>query len=254
MATNIARIRGRKTALHLALYVIVLVSAYTLGFYSLNFLIEIAKTLDPKAEFPSPAKRSSLPDRWESYTVDQMYEHYGCKAQQSAVKEPIPSLAQWLFLRKQYKEYVDDTIVFDDPVSPTLGYSFDESHNPPPFYAKVDPGRGRGLYASRDIKKFEVVHHWSGHDVIFPDAYAFRQFVFSLPKSMACSVVDWAWSRKMNDKGKDMICLSINIASLMNAGDQNQVNVGITTSTSDAFYATRDIKKDEEILTRFIRT
>ncbi|KAK1734293.1 hypothetical protein QTG54_015060 [Skeletonema marinoi] len=260
MATNgIRRRTGRKAALHLAMYVLCLLSAYGLGFYSRDFLLEFAKALDPTVEFKllqTKKSSSSMQERWESYSFDQIYDHYECKAQAEDKSKPIPSLAQWLFLRKQYKEFVDDTISFDDPIPPTMGYSYDESHNTPPFYAKLDPERGRGLYASRNIKRLEVVHHWSGHDVTFPDAYAFRQFVYSLPKRMACDVVDWAWSRKISgDNGPEVICLSINIASLMNSGDgPGEVNVSINSSTSDSFFATRDIGKDEEILTHFVRT
>ena len=253
MATRIRR-TGAKKALHLALYVICLLSAYSLGLYSRYFLQEVSRALNPTAEFSPPTKRGSLPDQWESFSFDQIYEHYECTKRVEDKLKPVPSLAQWLFLRKQYKEFVDDTVLFDDPVPPTLGYSFDESHSIPPFYAKLDPVRGRGLYASRDIQKFELVHHWSGHDVTFPDAYTFRQFVFSLPKHMACDVVDWAWSRKIHENGPEAICLSINIASLMNAGEQGDVNVSINSSSSDSFYATRYIRKDEEILTHFVRT
>ena len=259
---------GRKAALHLAMYVLCLLSAYGLGFYSRTFLMEFAKALDPKLDFTMQTKRGSLPERWESYTFDQIYEHYECRAQAEDKSKPVPSLAQWLFLRKQYKEFVDDKIVFNDLVPPTEGYSFiispevlsiadveESSHiATPPFYAKLDSVRGRGLYASRNIRRGEVVHHWSDHDVTFPDAYAFRQYVFSLPKRMACDVVDWAWSRKLSDKGPEMICLSLNMASLMNSGEKGEVNVSINSATADAFYATRDIQKDEEILTHFVRT
>ena len=254
MAASFRRRTGRKAALHLALYVLCLQRAYILGFYSRNFLLDLSRALDPTTEFPPPTKRGSLPDRWERYSFDQIYNHYECKAQTEDKSKPLPSLAQWHFLRRQYKEFVDDSIVFDDPVPPTLGYSYDESHNPPPFYAKLDPIRGRGLYASRDIKRHEVVHHWSGHDVTFPDAYTFRQFAFSLPKRMACDVIDWAWSRKVQENGPEAICLSINIASLMNSGGPDEVNVSINSSSSDSFFATRDIEKDEEILTHFVRT
>lgn len=72
---------------------------------------------------------------------------------------------------------------------------------------------------------------------------------------MACDVIDWAWSRKISESGPEAICLSINIASLMNSGDgPGEVNVSINSSTSDSFFATRDISKDEEILTHFVRT
>jgi len=263
MVASGRRRTGRKAAVNLVMYVLCLLGAYVMGFYSRTLLMEFARALDPTAEFTQTTRRSVLPQRWETYSFDQIYEHYGCKAQAEDKSKPIPSLAQWLFLRKQYKEFVDDKIAFDDPVPPTLGYSFGREVSlgdndktitiPPPFYAKLDPERGRGLYASRDIKRGELVHHWSGHDVTFPDAYAFRQYIFSLPKRMACDVVEWAWSRKLSESGPDAICLSINIASLMNSGGPGQVNVSINTSTSDSFYALRDIRKDEEILTHFVR-
>jgi len=245
-----------KAALHLAMYVVCLLSAYGLGFYSRTFLLEFAKALDPKMEF-KPRRVGSLPERWESYSFDQIYEHYECKKQQEDKSKPIPSLATWLFLRKQYSEFVDDKQSFDDPVPPTLGYSFDETNIIPPFYAKMHPQKGRGLYASRDIKKGEVVHYWSDSDVIFPDTYAFRRYLFSLPKKMMCDVIDWAWARQISKSGSpEVICLSINIASLMNAGNaaQGDVNVGIDSTTSTSFRAIRDIEKNEELLTSFIRS
>jgi hypothetical protein len=217
--------------------------------------VEFSKALDPKNEFVQPRKRGSLPERWESFTFDQIVSHYDCKKQAEDKSKPIPSLAQWLFLRKQYKEFVNDKVTFDDPVPPTLGYSWtmDPVHKTPPFYAKLDPMRGRGLYASRNINKGEVVHYWNDSDVIFPDPYAFRQFIFSLPKRMACDVVDWAWARKVSESGPELIFLSLNISSLMNSGGLGEVNVGINSSKLDVFYAMRNIKMDEEILTSFVR-
>lgn len=245
-----------KAALHLAMYVICLLSAYGLGFYSRTFLLEFAKALDPKMEF-KPRRVGSLPERWESYSFDQIYEHYECKKQQEDKSKPIPSLATWLFLRKQYTEFVDEKQSFDDPVPPTLGYSFDDQNIIPPFYAKMHPQKGRGLYASRDIKKGEIVHYWSESDVIFPDTYAFRRYLFSLPKKMMCDVIDWAWARQISKSGSpEVICLSINIASLMNAGNAaiGEVNVGIDSTTPNSFKAIRDIEKNEELLTSFIRS
>jgi len=59
-----------------------------------------------------------------------------------------------------------------------------------PYYAKKSPGKGRGLFASRDIKKGEVVHDGTNSDVIM-SGKDFRRFIFALPQKMACDATEW---------------------------------------------------------------
>eukprot|EP00984_Skeletonema_dohrnii_P020186 scaffold9765_cov137-Skeletonema_dohrnii-CCMP3373.AAC.3 len=199
--------------------------------------------------------RKNTPAIYDSYSFDEIYNHFECKAYAAdKSSRPVPSLEQWLFLRKQYKEFVDETASFDDVVSPTLGYAFGNTDEPPPFYAMKSPGKERSLYASRDIKQGEIVHDTAASETLFPDIYAYRRFILSLPKNMICDVMDWAWTRKLNENGPDYVCLGINISSLIRTADKElDANVRPETNISSIFYATRDIQQDEEILTHFIR-
>ena len=93
-----------------------------------------------------------------------------------------------------YNKEVDSSYKFDEIVPPTHGYfSFEEiggsfkTAGAPPFYAEsTNMGRRRGLFASRDMR--EVVHDGTDSDVVFPDAMAYRHFVFALPQRTACDI------------------------------------------------------------------
>ena len=56
------------------------------------------------------------------------------------------------------REHLDNDTAFNDPIPPTLGYSFLDTGGPPPFEAKYSKGKGRGIFATRDIMKGELVH------------------------------------------------------------------------------------------------
>lgn len=207
------------------------------------------------------SKPDKFPDDWETYSFTRIYyEHLDdCETRSEDPTKPLPSLEAWQFLRKRYVEVVDEkaAATFDDLVPPTLGYTLDRDTGdpiPPPFYAKFSEGKGRGLFASRDIYQGELVHDGTHSDVVFPDAMAFRRYLFSLPRDMACDVGDWHWMQRLEENGKLRLVLALNISSLMNSGDYGGTknnNVNPKSATSQAFYAIRDIKRGDEILTEY---
>lgn len=210
--------------------------------------------MDAKTHFIRPGllkKNTKLPNGWETYSFHKVYSHFKCSAHARAENKPIPSLDQWLFLREQYNEHVDGTTSFSDPIPPTQGYTVENKERRTPFYAKLSPGKGRGIFASRDILKGELVHNGSNSDVVFPDGSSFRRYLFALPRTMACDVMEWAWTQQLQEGGDFYICVAINISSLMNSGGDEKANALPTSSTTTVFYATKDIHKDEEILTDY---
>ena len=145
--------------------------------------------------------------------------------------------------RKELAEWaVDNSIHWeDDIVPPTLGYSIEPGIPvPPPYYAKSSPGMGRGLFASREIKEGELVHDGTVRsvyvyqsvyvlflfnlslsnsiipqsDVIFPSAYHWRKYVFSLPRDFACDTTDWHWMQKIEEDGPNFMHKRIRIRRL----------------------------------------
>ena len=218
----------------------------------------------------APQPIANFPEGWETYTYLDIRDHFDCGYRSGDNAKTLPTLEDWQLLQRTYTRFVDTSKQWDDPIPPTLGYSLQSGVPvPPPYYPKVSPGKGRGLFASRDIQKGEVVHDGTLSDVVFPDATSWRRFVFSLPREMACDCTDWHWFSAFSDE-KDApyyMLGGINISSLMNAyahegGESEASALGISPnalprtntlgkSTSAKFYAMRDIKRGEEILTDY---
>ena len=189
------------------------------------------------------------PDKWETYSYFQIREHFSCSEHSRDQSKPLHILESWNLFREKYNEVVDDSFKFDDPVPPTQGYSIDiVNHAPPPFVAKFSPGMGRGVFATRDISEGELVHNGNHSAMKFADAMAWRRFVFSLPKKMACDIVEWSWTQKLSDDGRLQTFVDLNISAFFNTGWSRKSNVGPKESTSMKFYAAGDIKKGTELL------
>lgn len=83
---------------------------------------------------------------------------------------------------------------------------------------------------------------------MFPTASSWKRFVFSLPRDRACDVAIWSWTQERED-GSLAIYVAFNISVLFNSGENGERNnVSPESSVSSKFYATRDIKKGEELL------
>jgi hypothetical protein len=187
------------------------------------------------------------PKDWEKFNYHETRAHFDCDEYAEDLVKPLPTLKDWEYLRSKYIEIVDNHAVFDDPVPPTDGYTFDENGSPP-YYASHGE-RGRGLFASRNIKKGEIIHDGKKSDVEFPGGETWRKFVFSLPRNRACDVIEWSWTQKKSRSGKYRLFSAMNISILFNgAEDIHNVNVKPASSVSTRFYASRDIQKGEELL------
>lgn len=188
------------------------------------------------------------PNNWESLRFGDIRHHFKCKVYAHDQTKPLPTIEDWTMFQSKYKDNVDKTAKFEDPVLPTMGYTIGDG-GPPPFYAKHSlDGRGRGLFASRNIKKGELVHDGTTSDVLFPDAMTWRHFIFSLPRNKACDMIDWTWTQKTEEDGAFKIFSAINISILFNSGGSTSSNVNPRSSTSSKFYATREVAMGEELL------
>eukprot|EP00985_Skeletonema_marinoi_P026604 scaffold20720_cov196-Skeletonema_marinoi.AAC.1 len=160
----------------------------------------------------------------------------------------------WQMILDAYNKEVDSSYKFDDIVPPTQGYLFDKiserysNEGVPPFHAL--PIILGGLFASWDIRKGDVVLDGTNSDVAFPDAMAYRRFVFALPQRTACDITEWTWTQRLEQDGPMKIMLAINISAMLSPSfTSEEANVLPESSTSQLYYATRDIKRGEEILT-----
>jgi hypothetical protein len=132
-----------------------------------------------------------VPDDWESWGFYDIHHGLKCGEHANDMDKPLPDMEFWTYYRNVYKNVVDKNVVqFDDPIPPTEGYTMATNGEKQPYYAKKSPGKGRGLFASRDIKKGEVVHDGTNSDVIM-SGKDFRRFLFALPQKMACDATEW---------------------------------------------------------------
>eukprot|EP00985_Skeletonema_marinoi_P002446 scaffold1019_cov97-Skeletonema_marinoi.AAC.24 len=197
------------------------------------------------------------PHGWQTFGFLQIREHFRCDVFDHIVTPP--SMKKWQMILDAYNKEVDSSSKLDDIVPPTQGYLFDkigarysnEGEGAPPFYAESrNMGRRRGLFASRDIQVGEVVHDGTDSDVVFPDAVAYRRFVFALPQRTACDITEWTWTQRLEQDGPMKIMLAINISAMLSPSfTSEEANVLPESSTSQLYYATRNIKRGEEILT-----
>ena len=111
--------------------------------------------------------------------------------------------------------------------------------------------RGRGLFASRDIKKGELIHDGTQAEVIFPSGMSWRKYIFALPRNKACDMIDWTWTQEHESDGKVHILTAMNIEVLWNGGNKKTVNTSPESDHSMKEYALRDIAKGEELLTDY---
>lgn len=203
-------------------------------------------------------KWSTLPANWETYSHEKMRRHFECHSYENdKTMKPLPTLEYWHVLQQKIKEHVDPTANFDDPVPPTEGYTLGllgKNEGPVPFYAAHSKdSRGRGVFASRDIKKGELVHDGddSHSDVTFPDGMSFRRLVFNVSRTVSCDILMWAWTQKLEKNGNLHIIVSPNVSILMNSGYGRPGNTLPPDDISRKMRAMRDIEKGEEIIMNY---
>ena len=227
-------------------------NANPLSVLTTNFssIFPLKKATDiPLGDGPVPR-----PKDWHLWGYFNFKENFNCSGYLKDRTKPLPTMEYWETMLEAYNQVVDPTYKFDPDIPPTQGYRLNED-GAPPYYAKLSLGKGRGLFASRDIQKGEIVHNGTKSDVVFPNETSWKRFMFAMPRKMACDNAEWSFTQQFEEDGRMRIVSSLNIAILMNEGNhRNEVNVepkdgkGETSEYSTLFRAIKDIKKDEEIL------
>ena len=135
-----------------------------------------------------------------------------------------------------------------------------------PVYGNTTPDKGRGLAASRDISKGDLIFTGTNNTLVFETGPAWRKFLLHLfyappPDSVytegfACDMVAWSWNQQWPKGGKTVIIVDVDASSLLNkpsSGETNNIQCGKDDEESCGldYYASRDIKKGEEILCHY---
>ena len=97
-------------------------------------------------------EQQKLPNNWENFTKLDTKKWFGCGKKSHIDVRALYTLEDWQLLQDKIKQHVDSSANFEDVIPPTQGYTLG-NNKPTPFYAKLSDGKGRGLFATRDIKK-----------------------------------------------------------------------------------------------------
>lgn len=174
---------------------------------------------------------------WESFSFRELYKHFDCSSHARDQTKRLYSPMKWNTLNDKYRELFGKA-------TPSL-----EAYVPP-YYANYSNGKGRGVFASRDIKVGERVHDGMKRTVFFDDGMSFKRFVVSLStREMSCDVMEWVWTQQVGEARKFRMCVNLNDSAFMNNGGKDGSNIAPKPNEfSLDFYATRNIKTGEELL------
>ncbi len=210
---------------------------------------------------------------WERYDLSEMHEYFKCD-EAFATTRPWWTSDQWREVRDLYrtvaKENEGGTYQMSEDV-------FDFSQIAEPFQAGKE--KGRGLKAARDIRQGELILRTTNNTVVFNDRHTYRKFLFGMEErfpTFACDIIMWNWMQDLDDEGlKFGMVVDLNDNNLLNTQDENEeanVMCGAPPVTglvswlmwphslfygkeedgcdmkNLTFYASRDIRKGEELL------
>jgi hypothetical protein len=214
-------------------------------------LKRIAGVEDVKEE--KMAEEDEQEKSYSTMTMSEIWEAFGCEEIFESPR-PVHSKDVWSFLRGVYLGIMGTT-------GSTISNSYIRSGFQTSVTAKQSEGKGRGVFANKFIKKGELV--WSAtYTARFDSGEMYRRFLASIPISLACDVLQWAYVQVMEeDLGPDLSRLLISVdldeGSLMNSGYDNP-NIGFpedsetgVLATGLQFFALRDVPVGEELLCNY---
>ncbi|KAL7546903.1 hypothetical protein ACHAWF_010235 [Thalassiosira exigua] len=209
------------------------------------------------------------PKLWYKFRYWELHAFFLCD-RVLAGPRPIYDWDRWTEIRQIYHEFVQEDLK-DHPIpegSPERSYLYGtDDYDPPMNPAQSGGEKGRGLFASRDISKGEMVFKATNNTIIFTHGHTWRKFLFHLyerngkpfDSETTCDILVWSWIQTLEKDGPLVIVMDLDNGSLLNEGreepgwDPPNIRCG---KEGDEFclmeyFATKDIKKDDEILSDY---
>ena len=172
-------------------------------------------------------------------------------------EQPIPSEELWRKLRETYVSVVgpNESRIADPSSSPWHGFGVS-------FEVKQAGEKGRGVFATANVSKGQLVWSATRFTAVFKTADLYRTFLRSLPYYECCQAMGFTWPARTKAEGKKpWIAVDLDPGALMNSGshgygkkeykaDVNNVEcVGEAKGhLKGACFAIRDIAPGEEFL------
>ncbi|KAL3944262.1 MAG: hypothetical protein SGBAC_001656 [Bacillariaceae sp.] len=156
---------------------------------------------------------------------------------------------EWVLMRGAY-------IAIVGPRKATIELNY-RSGMEVPFRVGYSPGRGRGVFSVKDIRKGTLV--WtSSHTAAFETGLEYRTFLRSLPDFMVCDLLIWCYTTRDSNSVHYIGC-DLDEGSLFNTyDDRSEYNIGHLKGkpvadyrSNEYIYALRDITAGEELVTAY---
>lgn len=170
-------------------------------------------------------------------TLKEMYELRNCESYLATYDEdgkridskslPIYTEQQWEHFRgiwrKQGGQDPSESYEEKDPRRSRVAPDF-----VPPFKAgHTQDGKGRGIFATRDIRKGEMTYGGTKHYIFFATGHDYRRFLDALDDEAACDIMKFTWPQ--NDIGPNheaVIWGPMDDNSFQNDGGNETANTG----------------------------
>jgi len=191
---------------------------------------------------------------WLSFSIDDFGDALQCNAEYApADVRAIHDVATWRQLRETYTDVVGSARssieraradIDSGMISKTAVAAQDADF----LRAMQIPTKGRGIVATRDIKKGEKM--WSDmYLASFYERSDLNRFLAVLPTELACDVILWTYEQDDEDLENFYFSVDLDLGTFCNDGGSKASNVewGFDPTISTA-YASRNIKAGEEIL------
>jgi hypothetical protein len=161
---------------------------------------------------------------WREYSFVEIHGHLDCSEHVYRDNKPLYTPAMWARLR--------DAFAHQSGID--MGSSkLEETHTANYHSGYAEEYKGRGTFAARSFSKGELVHDGKISTVFWNDGLAWKEYVMSLPRRMACDVLEWTWIQEVQGYGW-LLSLNLNDAAFMNHDE----NFNITIITLYVLYLT----------------
>lgn len=195
-------------------------------------------------------------------TLKQMYKSRNCESYFTQITAdgkridstslPIYTKKEWEYFRKVWRDQGGQ-----DPSKLYKLNSRRRSKAPPDFFppfkaGQTKDGKGRGVFATRDIKKGELTYGGTKNYIFFNSGHDYRRFLDALDDEAACDIMKFTWPQwGIGRKGEAVIMGAMDDNAFMNDGGPERANTGCLHGKNCGMfdeYALRDIKEGEELL------
>ena len=150
-------------------------------------------------------------------TLTQLKQLKGCSTLQTP--RPLYTSQDWQRLQTIYKSLGGGTVDYSGTVD------YPESEVPHDFIPPFKSGytidnKGRGIFATRYIRKGEMTYGGKKNYAFFSSGEEYRRFLNELTDAEACDIMMWSWPQwNMGRDGSTMIVVLLDDNSLQNHAD-----------------------------------